>query len=87
MSRLIAATVLLVMAAEFAAPKPQHVLHEVNIGENVSFDGTNASGQSSLTAITIDSLGTVTVRIGAAFPLLRDDEGYFVRLKKVRVIH
>jgi hypothetical protein len=87
MSRLITATVLLVLAPEFAAPKPQRVVHEVNIGEDVSFDGTNVSGQSELAAITIDSLGTVTVRIGAAFPLLRDDDGYFVRLKKVKVIH
>jgi hypothetical protein len=76
---------LLALATELGATRPAQVLHEVNIGEDVSFDGTNAAGQSNA-AITIDSLGTVTVRIGAAFPLLRDDEGYFVRLKKVKVV-
>ena len=87
MRQLIKATVLLILTAEFAAPTPPQILHEVNIGEDVSFDGINASGQSNLTAITVDNLGTVTVRIGATFPLLRDNDGYFVRLKKVKVIH
>ena len=86
MMNLISVAAFLALATELAATRTPQTLQEVNIGEDVSFDGANVSGQSSMTAITVDTLGTVTVRIGAAFPLLKDNEGNFVRLKKVKVV-
>jgi hypothetical protein len=86
MTNLIKVAALLALATEVVATRNPQTLQEVNIGEDVSFDGANVSGQNSGAAITVDTLGTVTVRIGAAFPLLKVDDGSYVRLKKVKVL-